>query len=119
MPLAVQPGTTDLIMPAGILGVTDPYTVHTHYFGFTVPEAELGCFIYLRWQPGLGLSQGGVSIFRGLDNLTPARRRAPRLPGHDALADVDGGRSAWRTGSRSTSSSPATDRVRYRSPDGG
>ncbi|MGQ0465101.1 MAG: DUF7064 domain-containing protein [Sporichthyaceae bacterium] len=67
MPLAVQSGSTDLIAPAG---ATDPYTVHTHYFGFTIPEAELGCFVYLRWMPGLNLSQGGASIFRGLDNLT-------------------------------------------------
>jgi hypothetical protein len=25
----------------------DPHTIHTHYFGFTVPEAALGGFISL------------------------------------------------------------------------
>jgi hypothetical protein len=47
----------------------DPHTIHTHYFGLTVPEAELGAFIYVRYQPAFPLSQGGVCIFRGLDNV--------------------------------------------------
>lgn len=47
----------------------DPHTVHTHYFGFSVPEAALGGFLYIRWQPAFPLSQGGVCIFRGMDNI--------------------------------------------------
>lgn len=119
MPLAVQPGTTDLVMPAGIPGVTDPYTVHTHYFGFTVPEAELGCFIYLRWQPGLNLSQGGASIFRGLDNLTLLD-----VDHHDYRATmpwpaVDGGSIRVANGLEIDVLEPgALIAVRYRSPDG-
>jgi len=71
VPPVVQPPQTDLFVPLPADGeLMDPYTVHTHYFGFTVPEAELGCFIYLRYQPAFPLSQGGVNIFRGLDNDT-------------------------------------------------
>lgn len=50
-------------------GEIDPHTIHTHYFGFSVPEAELGGFIYIRYQPAFPLCQGGVVIFRGLDNV--------------------------------------------------
>ncbi|HZE67508.1 MAG TPA: tyrosine protein kinase [Sporichthyaceae bacterium] len=69
MPLPVQPPETDLFVPLPAPGeAMDPYTVHTHYFGFAVPQAELGCFIYLRYQPAFPLSQGGVNIFRGMNN---------------------------------------------------
>jgi hypothetical protein len=37
-----------------------------------VPEAEIGGFLYLRYQPAFPLSQGGVAIFQGLDNLEPS-----------------------------------------------
>ncbi|MFE3000826.1 tyrosine protein kinase [Nocardia sp. NPDC059246] len=47
----------------------DPHTIHTHYFGFSVPEAALGGFLYIRYQPAFSLCQGGVVIFRGLDNV--------------------------------------------------
>ncbi|HYF24341.1 MAG TPA: tyrosine protein kinase [Baekduia sp.] len=69
MPVATQPGETDLLIPLPGAEQVDPYTVHTHYFGFTVPEARIGAFIYARYQPAFPLSQGGVGIFRGLDNL--------------------------------------------------
>ena len=49
----------------------DPHTIHTHYFGFCIPEAQIGAFIYIRYHPYFPLSQGGVCIFRGLDNLYP------------------------------------------------
>jgi hypothetical protein len=29
----------------------EPSTVHTHYFGFQVPEAGIGAFTYIRYQP--------------------------------------------------------------------
>jgi hypothetical protein len=70
VPLPVQPPETDLYIPLPATGaVMDPYTVHTHYFGFCVPQAELGCYIYLRYQPAFPLSQGGLSVFRGMDNV--------------------------------------------------
>jgi hypothetical protein len=72
MPIATHPPETDLIVPLPADGETwDPWTVHTHYFGFSVPEAELGGFCYIRYQPAFPLSQGGVVIFQGLDNLEP------------------------------------------------
>jgi hypothetical protein len=72
MTIAVQPPETDLILPLPAAGEEwDPWTIHTHYFGFTVPEAELGAFLYLRYQPAFPLAQGGACLFRGLDNLEP------------------------------------------------
>ncbi|MBO0727910.1 MAG: hypothetical protein J2P57_01540 [Acidimicrobiaceae bacterium] len=47
----------------------DPHTIHTHYFGFSVPEARLGGHVYIRYMPAFKMCQGGVSIFRGLDNI--------------------------------------------------
>jgi hypothetical protein len=70
MPIATHPGETDLIVPLpGDDDHWDPHTIHTHYFGFSVPEAELGAFLYLRYQPAFPLSQGGVALFRGMDNV--------------------------------------------------
>ena len=73
MPFATQPPETDLIVPLPRDGESwDPWTIHTHYFGFTVPEAEIGSFIYIRYQPAFPLSQGGLVVFRGLDGLEPS-----------------------------------------------
>jgi hypothetical protein len=72
VPLATQPPETDLLLPRPSAGETwDPHTIHTHYFGLTVPEAEIGVFVYLRCQPVFGLCSGGVCVFRGLDNTLP------------------------------------------------
>jgi len=69
---AVQPPETDLIVPLPADGEQwDPWTIHTHYFGFTVPEAEIGAFLYVRYQPAFPLCQGGVAVFQGMDNLEP------------------------------------------------
>jgi len=67
---AVHPAETDLIVPLPENGEEwDPHTIHTHYFGFSIPEAAIGAFLYVRYQPVLKLCQGGVSIFRGTDNV--------------------------------------------------
>jgi hypothetical protein len=72
MPIATHPPETDLIVPVPGEGETwDPWTMHTHYFGFTIPEAEIGGFLYFRYQPTFPLGQGGVIVFQGLDNLEP------------------------------------------------
>ena len=72
MTSAVQPPETDLIVPLPADGEQwDPWTIHTHYFGFTVPEAEIGAFLYVRYQPAFPLCQGGVAVFQGMDNLEP------------------------------------------------
>jgi hypothetical protein len=72
MSIATHPPETDLIVPLPGPGESwDPWTIHTHYFGFSVPEAALGGFLYVRYMPAFGLSQGGVIVFQGLDNLEP------------------------------------------------
>jgi hypothetical protein len=70
MPIATHPPETDLILPLPAPGETwDPHTIHTHYFGFSVPDAEIGGFLYIRYQPAFPLCQGGVAIFRGTENV--------------------------------------------------
>ncbi|MCK9248011.1 MAG: tyrosine protein kinase [Solirubrobacteraceae bacterium] len=70
MGLATHPPESDLVLPLPEAGETwDPHTIHTHYFGFAVPEARIGAFLYVRYQPAFPLSQGGVALFRGLDNV--------------------------------------------------
>ena len=68
-PLPTHAPETDLIGtdPGG--GAWEPHTVHTHYFGFQIPEAGIGIFTYIRYQPYFPLSQGNVIIFQGTDNV--------------------------------------------------
>ncbi|MCV7356531.1 hypothetical protein FHU31_006103 [Mycolicibacterium fluoranthenivorans] len=70
MELHVHPGETDLLIPLpGLQDLWDPHLIHTHYFGFSIPEAAIGGFVYIRYQPAFPLSQGGVCIFQGNDNV--------------------------------------------------
>src|SRR5215210_681304 len=70
MSIDICPPEMDTWLPTPAPGETwDVHTVHTHYFGFSVPEAAVGSFIYARYQPGASSMQGGLSIFRGHDNL--------------------------------------------------
>ena len=72
MPIATQPPETDLIIPLPPDGASwDPLTIHTHYFGCSIPEAQIGAFIYVRYMPHFPLCQGGVCIFQGTDNVAP------------------------------------------------
>jgi hypothetical protein len=66
---AVHPPESDLILPLPDGEDWDHHTIHTHYFGFSVPEAQIGAFLYIRYQPTFQLIHGGVSIFRGTDNV--------------------------------------------------
>ena len=69
---AVQPPEVDLYMPLFAEGeAIDPYVILTHYFGFSIPEENIGAFLYCRCQPAFPLSQGGVAILRGNDNIEP------------------------------------------------
>ena len=68
---AVHRPETDLLLPLPGEEEWDPHTIHTHYFGFSVPEAKLGAFLYIRYQPAFPLCQGGVAIFRGTGNISP------------------------------------------------
>jgi hypothetical protein len=70
MALRTHPPETDLLVPLpGPQDNWDPHTIHTHYFGLSVPEAGIGAFLYIRWQPAFPLSQGGVCVFQGTDNV--------------------------------------------------
>jgi hypothetical protein len=69
--LGEHPPETDLHLPLPGDEQWDPHTIHTHYFGLSIPEAAIGAFIYIRYQPAFPLIQGGVAIFRGLDNVSP------------------------------------------------
>src|SRR6266498_4817027 len=71
MSLAIQSPETDLIGTVPGDHDWEPHTVHTHYFGFHIPESRIGCFSYIRYQPYFPLSQGSVCIFRGKDNMAP------------------------------------------------
>jgi hypothetical protein len=71
VPLDAQPPETDLIFPLpGEDEVWDPCLIHTHYFGFAVPEHAIGGLLYIRYQPSFPLCGGGVQIYRGMDNLS-------------------------------------------------
>jgi hypothetical protein len=69
--LEIQRPESDLIGTVPGDGPWEPHTVHTHYFGFSIPEARIGGFTYLRYQPYFPLSQGSVCIFQGNDHLAP------------------------------------------------
>lgn len=70
MALTTHPPETDLLVPRpGPDEYWDPHTIHTHYFGFSVPAAGIGAFLYIRYQPSFPLCQGGVCVFKGLDNV--------------------------------------------------
>jgi hypothetical protein len=70
MPFRVHDPAVDLWIPVpDNRDEIDPHTIHTHYFGFSIPEAALGGFIYIRYMPAFLMCQGGVVIFRGLDNI--------------------------------------------------
>ena len=64
-----HPPETDLLLPQpGNGDMWDPMTVFTHAELLSVPEASISIFCYLRALPAYGMSQGGISVFRGLDN---------------------------------------------------
>ncbi|EXJ63302.1 uncharacterized protein A1O5_11623 [Cladophialophora psammophila CBS 110553] len=68
----LPPPESDLWLPLPSKEETwHPHTVHTHYFGFSVPEAAIGAFVYFRYQPAFPLCAGGVGLFQGLDNEKP------------------------------------------------
>lgn len=118
--MVTAPGETDLILPLPAAGEqVHPYTVHTHYFGFFVPEAGIGGYIYGRYQPAFPLSQGGVVIFRGMQNhqLLDAEH-------HDYRAtmpwpQIDGARIVFENGLEFDFEIPGElIHIRYTSPDG-
>jgi hypothetical protein len=118
--LSIQPASTDLLLPRAEPGATlHPYTVHTHYFGFSVPEAGIGAFLYARYIPAFGLAQGGPVIFRGMDNVSPLD-----VEYHDYRAtmpwpEVEGGTIRLDCGYEIDVVKPGElIHLRYQSPDG-
>jgi hypothetical protein len=69
MPLDRHPSDVDLRYDRPAPGEEwDTHLIHTNYFGFTVPEAGLGAFVYVRCMPAFPLCHGGVCFWSGLDN---------------------------------------------------
>ena len=120
MPVATHPPESDLIVPLPAPGEAwDPHTIHTHYFGFTVPEAALGGFIYVRYMPAFPLSQGGVCIFKGLDNPTPLDVEFMDYEVTMPYPKVEGTAITTANGLRIEFTEPGrVARVTYRSADG-
>jgi hypothetical protein len=120
MSLALQPGATDLFVPLAEEGeVLDPYTVHTHYFVFSIPEAGIGAYVYLRLQTAFGLSQGGPVIFRGLDNTALLDAEYHDYRATMPWPQVEGNVIRVANGYTITVVEPgALIRLQYASPDG-
>lgn len=68
MPIELAEPRADLMMPMPTGEDWHQHKIHTHYFGFSVPEERMFIFTYLRAHPAFPLAQGGVCIFQGLDN---------------------------------------------------
>jgi len=120
MSLIAAPPSTDLHIPLPPEGVTwDPHMIHTHYFGFSIPEHEIGCFIYIRYQPAFNLCGAGVSIFRGTDNHTPLDAAHLDYVATAPWPHVSGGTITTINGLTIDFVEPGRDIiVRYRSSDG-
>jgi hypothetical protein len=118
--LGVQPPETDLWVPLPEHAADiHAHTVHTHYFGFSVPEAILGAFIYLRWQPAFPLAAGGVCIFQGLDAVQYLDMSYVDYQNTMRWPTVDGVHIATENGLSLHFTEPGREvRVRYTSPDG-
>jgi hypothetical protein len=119
MPIATHPAETDLLLPLPDGEAWDPLTIHTHYFGLSIPEAELGAFLYVRYQPAFPLSQGGVCVFRGLNNLSFGDMEFIDYRNTMPWPEIDGSAITTANGLRVEFIEPGrTARVTFRSPDG-
>lgn len=116
----IMPGETDLILPLPEPNEKiHPYTVHTHYFGFTVPEAGIGAYLYARYMPAFGLSQGGPTIFRGMDNTSLLDAEYHDYRTTMPWPDINGNHIRFDNGYEIEFIEPGVlARLHYRSPDG-
>jgi hypothetical protein len=116
----IEPGETDLIIPLPEPGEeVHPYTVHTHYFGFTIPEAGIGAYVYARYMPAFGISQGGPTIFRGMDNVSLLDAEYHDYRATMPWPEIDGHRIRFRSGYQIDFLEPGVlARLSYESPDG-
>jgi hypothetical protein len=120
MPIATHPPETDLLIPLPGEGESwDHHTIHTHYFGLSVPEAELGAFLYIRYQPTFPLCQGGVAVFRGMDNLHVLDMEFLDYEMTMPYPTVEGNAITTANGLRMEFTEPGREaRLTYRSRDG-
>ena len=112
---------TDLHIPLPAAGDDpwDPHVVHTHYFGMSVPEAAINAFIYIRYQPFFPLSQGGLSIFRGLNHRHPLDADFLDYQATMPWPTVDGNSIETANGLRVDFEEPGRlVHITYTSPDG-
>lgn len=124
MSLPTQPPESDLLLPLPGAGEAwDHHTIHTHYFGFAVPEPvsgeAIGVFAYIRYQPTFPLAQGGVVIFQGLDNPSPTDAAHINYEITMPWPEVDGNTIRTDNGLVITFEEPGrVARVSYASADG-
>lgn len=120
MALATHPPESDLWLPLPAEGEAwDPHTVHTHYFGFSIPEAAIGAFMYIRYQPAFRLAQGGVCVFRGLQNLHVLDAEHLDYEMTMPWPEIDGGTITTANGLRIEFLEPGrVARVTYEAADG-
>jgi hypothetical protein len=120
VPHAIQPPQTDLILPLPGAGESwDPHTIHTHYFGFSIPEAAIGAFLYVRYQPAFPLCQGGVVVFRGTDNVSHLDAEHVNYEMTMPWPEVDGSTIRTANGLSIEFLEPGrVARIRYASADG-
>lgn len=116
---AVHPPETDLLLPLPDGEEWDHHTIHTHYFGFSVPEAAIGAFLYVRYQPAFPLCQGGVVLFQGLDNVNAIDVAHLDYEVTMPWPEIDGSVITTDNGLRIEFTEPGrVARVSYRSADG-
>lgn len=119
MAIATQPAETDVLLPLPQGEGWDPHTIHTHYFGLSIPEAELGAFLYVRYQPAFPLCQGGVCLFRGMDNLAFGDIEFIDYRNTMPWPEIEGNAITTANGLRIEFIEPGrTARVTFNSPDG-
>lgn len=120
MNIAGVPAAADLMIPKPAPGeVWASHTIHTHYFGFSVPEQCIGVFIYVRCQPVFNLCSGGVCVFQGMDNLRPLDIEHNNFIVTMPYPEVVGNVIETANGLRMEFIEPGKIiRLTYRSPDG-
>ncbi len=118
--MSAIPSESDLWIPLpGPREVWNGHTIHTHYFGFSVPGAAIAAFIYVRYQPMFRLCSGGVCIFQGMDNLRPLDIEHNNFIVTMPYPSVVDGVIETANGLRIEFVEPGRlVRLRYRSPDG-
>jgi hypothetical protein len=120
MAIAIHPPETDLIVPLpGPDEHWDPHTIHTHYFGIEIPEAEIGAFIYFRYMPYFPLCQGGPIIYQGMNNLATTDAAFHDYEITMPWPQIDGNRITMANGISVEFDEPGSHcRIAYTSTDG-